>query len=253
MKLIHIKSQQGATLIVVLMMLIVITILAVLGIRQSMTSLNIATNSQINELLRQSSDAAILALENVTDLNELSTMTGILGFISQPENQNKELVFCFKKNEGLAFKIHQASLLEFTGVAVKNSALGARGFCQPTKSSFYISQRNAVLTQVAIKRSSADVLEQAFSNYVTGTDFESSKTQNNQRFTVYVTSVLPAIGRAKKDDIYDCLSKHLNGRVQSLTLNIDSDAAKTVSQCLANLGVPYITQKADYSYMVGFD
>jgi hypothetical protein len=88
---------------------------------------------------------------------------------------------------------------------------------------------------------------------VTGTDFESARTQNNERFTIYATSVLPSVGGAEKDQIYKCLSKHMNSNVQSLTLELSSDAAKTVSKCLEDLGVPYITQVADYSYMVGFN
>lgn len=245
--------QQGATLIVVLIMLVIITIIGVVGVKHSMTSLNIATNSQINELLRQSSDSAMLALEEVSDLEQLSTASGILGFISQPENANKELVFCFKKSQGLAFDISQASMVEFTGSAVRNSTLGQRGFCDPRSANFYTSQRNAVLTQIAVKRSTAGVLEPAFSNYVTGTDFVSAKTQNNERFTIYATSVLPSIGGATKAQVYACLSQHMNSNVQSLNLNLSSDAAITVSKCLENLGVPYITQVADYSYMVGFN
>ncbi|WP_407409059.1 PilX N-terminal domain-containing pilus assembly protein [Acinetobacter sp.] len=246
-------QQKGSTLVVVLIMLVIITIIGVVGVRHSMTSLNIATNSQINELLRQSSDSAMLALEDVSDLEQLSTANGILGFISQPENLNKELVFCFKKNQGIAFTINQASMLEFTSTGIRNSTLGKRGFCKPKNSLFYTSERNAVLTQVAIRRSTAGVLEPAFSNYVTGTDFVSAKTQNNERFTIYATSVLPSVGGANKDDIENCLSNHFSGSIQSLSLNIDSPAATTVSQCLEKLGVPYITQVADYSYMVGFN
>jgi hypothetical protein len=245
--------QKGSTLVVVLIMLVLITIIGVVGVKHSMTSLNIATNSQINELLRQSSDSAMLALEEASDLEQLSTASGILGFISQPENSNKELVFCFKKNQGLAFTINHASMLEFTGSAVRNSTLGERGFCQPSNNLFYTSQRNAVLTQVAVKRSTAGVLEPAFSNYVTGTDFESARTQNNERFTIYATSVLPSVGGATKAQVYNCLSKYMNSNIQSLALDQSSEAALTVSKCLENLGVPYTTQVADYSYMVGFE
>lgn len=253
----HIR-QQGSTLVVVLIMLVIITIIGVLGVRQSMTSLHVATNSQINELLRQSSDSAMLALEKSTDLAELATASGILGFISQPQNINKELVFCFKKNQGVAFNLSQASMLEFTGSTVVNNGLGDRGFCKPQQHIFYTSQRNAVITQVAVKRSTAGVLEPAFSNYVVGTDFVSAKTQNNQRFTVYATSVLPSVGGASKEEIYACLSTRLSGATQSATLDPlteddENSAASTVSKCLEGLGVPYITQVADYSYMIGFD
>lgn len=252
------RQQQGSTLVVVLIMLVIITIIGVLGVRQSMTSLHVATNSQINELLRQSSDSAMLALEKSTDLAELATASGILGFISQPENANKELVFCFRKNQGIAFNLSQASMLELRGSTVLNSGLGNRGFCQPKQHLFYTSQRNAVITQVAVRRSTAGVLEPAFSNYVVGTDFVSAKTQNNQRFTVYATSVLPSVGGASKEEIYACLSTRFSGATQSAMLDPlkedeQNSAASTVSKCLEGLGVPYITQVADYSYMIGFN
>lgn len=246
-------NQKGSTLIVVLIMLVVITIIGVVGVRHSMTSLNIATNSQINELLRQSSDSAMLALEEVNDLAQLSTANGILGFISRPENLNKELVFCFKKSGGIAFDISQASMLEIENNKVKKSALGDRGFCKPDDADFYTSQRNVVLTQVAVKRSTAGVLEPAFSNYTIGTDFVSSKTQNNERFTVYSTSVLPSVGDAKKEEVFACLSEHMNSNLQISGAGTSNATAVTVSKCLENLGVPYITQVADYSYMVGFN
>ena len=50
------RQQRGATLIVVLIMLLIITIVGVMAIRIAMTSLNIATNSQIGQLLMQTGD-----------------------------------------------------------------------------------------------------------------------------------------------------------------------------------------------------
>ncbi len=50
------RQQRGATLIVVLIMLLVITIVGIFAIRVAMTSLNIATNSQIGQLLLQTGD-----------------------------------------------------------------------------------------------------------------------------------------------------------------------------------------------------
>ena len=52
-------KQEGATLIVVLILLVIITMIGTLAIRSSLTTLNIATNSQAQQLLVQNSDSAI--------------------------------------------------------------------------------------------------------------------------------------------------------------------------------------------------
>ena len=44
------RNQNGATLIVVLFLLLTITVLGTLAVRQSVVSLNIATNSQAHQL-----------------------------------------------------------------------------------------------------------------------------------------------------------------------------------------------------------
>ena len=54
------RNQNGATLIVVLFLLLTITVLGTLAVRQSVVGLNIATNSQAQQLLTQNSDAAFL-------------------------------------------------------------------------------------------------------------------------------------------------------------------------------------------------
>jgi nitrate reductase gamma subunit len=58
------QAQQRATLIVVLILLVVITVLGTLAIRQSMVTLNIATNSQAMQLMLQNADSAFLMLKN---------------------------------------------------------------------------------------------------------------------------------------------------------------------------------------------
>lgn len=52
------QKQRGATLIVVLFLLLAIIVLGTLAIRQSLVGLSIATNSQAQQLLLQNSDAA---------------------------------------------------------------------------------------------------------------------------------------------------------------------------------------------------
>ena len=56
------QNQIGATLIVVLIFLLAITVIGTIAIRQSMVGLNIATNSQVSQLVMQNSDGHFLML-----------------------------------------------------------------------------------------------------------------------------------------------------------------------------------------------
>ena len=77
-----IHNQKGATLIVVLIFLVVITVIGTLAIRQSMIALNIATNAQVQQLLTQNSDAAFFQTERPGNLGESLTQSGMFGYIS---------------------------------------------------------------------------------------------------------------------------------------------------------------------------
>lgn len=55
--------QTGATLITVLILLVLITIIGLYAIRNSIFSLKIATNAQVQTLLMQTSDVALDHLE----------------------------------------------------------------------------------------------------------------------------------------------------------------------------------------------
>ena len=94
------RSQQGSVLIVVLVMLVLITLIGTWAIRGSITSLKISTNAQAQALLKQTSDAVFVTLENKTD-DDLSFANmrigdGMLNYTLRPENKGKELVFCIR-------------------------------------------------------------------------------------------------------------------------------------------------------------
>mgnify|MGYP006365971663 CR=1 FL=1 len=73
------KYQAGATLIVVLIFLVAMTVIGTLAIRQSMVSLSVATNSQVQQLLTQNSDAAVFKAENPGDLAYALSPAGLFG------------------------------------------------------------------------------------------------------------------------------------------------------------------------------
>ena len=57
------STEQGATLIVVLLFLVLIILAGAIAVRQSTTDLKIATSDQINTVLLQSADSANQKLE----------------------------------------------------------------------------------------------------------------------------------------------------------------------------------------------
>ncbi len=93
-----IHNQKGSTLIVVLMIVLLITIIGTLAIRQSISSLKLVTNNQIHTLLLQSSDAALLALQNPNNTPDIAAANGIVGFFKNENHKEAELVFCFSES-----------------------------------------------------------------------------------------------------------------------------------------------------------
>lgn len=147
------KNQEGATLIVVLILLVIITIIGTLAVKSSLTALNIATNSQAQQLLVQNSDSAIFNVENPAFLTRNTAYDGLFGQIKSDANKGKELVFCYKGAESDFYDFNQASFMQWvSGTSPLNSELGLDGYCKiGGTSNFFTSGRRAVMTQVAVK------------------------------------------------------------------------------------------------------
>ena len=62
-------KQQGAALIAVLLILVVVTLLGISAMRMGLTGLTVATNSQISSLLFQAADKGIHNPDGSTGLN----------------------------------------------------------------------------------------------------------------------------------------------------------------------------------------
>ena len=166
------RKEQGATLIVVLMLLLAITIIGTLAIRQSLVSLNIATNSQATQLMLQNSDAAIFNVEDSTNLARSLARDGMFGYIKTDSNKGKELVFCFRGSNTQFFNLSDASLiyLNDSGTLV-DTDLGVAGYCQSGgTNNFFTSNRRAVMTQVSVSFVANAAGSQPFEDSVRGTD-----------------------------------------------------------------------------------
>jgi len=275
------KNQVGATLIIVLLLLVAITLIGSLAIRSSVLSLKVSTMSQAQQLLLQNSDAALFKIEDPAQLMRSMALNGMFGYIKGEDNVGKELVFCFKSENMDFFSLSKSSLISWNGSSITNDGLGSTGFCK-MESGFFTSGRSAVITQIAVKAmDTKDAI--AFQHMQKGTDPESSKKDPAQMYTIYATSIFPNLSSSELSDsalktaVNTCFNSRFNSIPKSkqdeLDVDILSENAKihdpatsvadkaaseekkaslelakvTVSACLANLGVPTHTQVANYA------
>lgn len=244
------SSQQGATLIVVLMVLLLITVIGVLAIRTALTSLNISTNSQINQLLWQAADTPnnILLRSSPKTVAELSRVTGAaLG------NQlaGEEYIFCYKPKSSNPFgmllnsAIIKASTANNSAEIIDGSVTS--GFCDVDTD--FGSDRQAVVTQIAITRPTDPDTSAAPGAYLArGTDASEGSILpkgmvSRQRMRMTTTAMLPAYAT---DNIEDNCMSAAQARISD---NEDKvlQGKETLAQCVARYGVPVSTQMQEFA------
>jgi hypothetical protein len=240
-------SQSGVVLIVVLLTLILIMIVGAIAVRQSTTDLKVATADQVNKLLFQANDAALLKVEKEDRIlsKRRDKVDTLKGYMSSSGRQGHEVSFCVRPRSSKLFSILEISELN------KNSELlttRSNGYCDPNNSDDYVSE-GRVITQMTFVRADDSATERVFGREVEGTlsnDFEQAETGGNvtiecTTFIGYVTSVMPALskaplGNASSNDVTSvagCLKQPRRGAV-------------TVDSCLMALGTPFQTQQQTY-------
>ena len=262
--------NKGATLIVVLILLVLISIIGLYAIRHSIFSLKLATNAQVQTLLMQTSDVALASLEKNFNSNETTNLAGTpVGQVLLDGNQGKELQFCFKPTEvdsskalknNLFFDLREFRIIErksATDIDAKSSAESGdvNAVCDPT-TMFSIS-RKALVTQVAVVNPDDPAVEMGrFDLTAKNTDLKDANNIETKRVRVTVTSFAPALATSVK---VDAMNTCLKGRMMddSLLKNRQEfntatppveiqKKVETVHECLNKLGVPLNTQTAEY-------
>lgn len=232
-------SQSGAVLIVVLFVLILIMIVGTIAVRQSTTDLKVATADQVNKLLFQANDAALMKVEKEDRI--LSERRGnvdtLKGYMSATQREGHEVSFCVRPRSSKLF-----SILEISERNKDNKLLSSRknGYCDPNDDDDYVSE-GRVMTQMTFVRPIATDDEGILNREIEGTfsdNFEKPENGGNTTiecttFIGYVTSVIPALSQVPLSSISSCLEKP----------RIGSD---TVDSCLTALGVPFQTQQQTY-------
>ena len=259
-------NEQGATLIVVLILLVLISIIGVYAIRHSIFNLKLATNAQVQTLLMQTSDVALSRLERNFNANEASNLAGTpVGQVLLDGNQGKELQFCFKPTEvntdktiknNLFFDLREFRIIErssATTVIAKATADSGdvNAVCNPA-TMFSIS-RKALVTQVAVVSPDDPAVDMGrFDFSAQNTDLKDASNIETKRVRVTVTSFAPALAPSVSiADINTCLKGRmmddslLRNRADSTTSPAQVKV-ETLHECLNNLGVPLNTQTAEY-------
>lgn len=247
-------NQKGATLIVVLVLLVVVTIVGTLAIRQGITNLAIATNSQAQSLLIQTADNIFFSIETDNSVKEnlqknVSAL-GLFGIVKSNAYINKELVFCYRPKErsGL-FNLRDSSSVYWSdATTIVNNELGITGFCK-IQDKDYSSGRTAVITQVALRKGSLNT-DTPFKFFPKGTDNSTVQLQEVQPVRIIVTSVIPGAAVSStlptgvstfEGAVENCFKNYTNDTVEAYPAN------DTVADCFAQLGVPYSRQVMDYA------
>lgn len=218
------KQQQGATLITVLIVLVLVTLLGTVAVKTGILGLKIATNSQVNNLLMGNSDAALFNIENPDQVARQLALDGMFAYFNSSANANDELVFCYRASENSFFKLSKASAITADGSTTK---IGVDGFCEATQ---FAMGRSAVLSQVYLTKNATT--STPFGGVPKGTSLGQSNvpvTTNNIGATVI--SVLPSFAGATTTEIESCFKQR----------------ASAVGACFEGLGIPYNMQHSDYT------
>ena len=253
-------SQRGATMIVVLIMLVLLTLVGIMGIRTAMTSLSIATNSQVGQLIYQSSDTPSNYFLNNSSYENLTTPTTVVGqAISLNENgqRGREVIFCYRPTgtERIDSAFDTTVLIPpdksadpDTKAKIDSVYTDRAGFCDLTKD--FGSSREAVVTQVSVKVISDEQL-------VIGADLDrgsnqavgNTETKDQVRANIRVTStaIMPSFARENISNIQEeCIGN--GSKVGYINDNLDKDlkGKKTVADCLSGYGIPLSTQVQEF-------
>lgn len=227
------RHQQGATMIIVLVVLLLIAIAGTIAVRSGLFGARLSTNTQVNNLLINNNDAALFKFEDmsVLDIKENFAVGGFYHYLKDPITAADELIFCYQADEADTFKMNKAAI-----VKADNSADRVPNFCTATGK--FSSGRNAIITQVHVRVNDVD------EGVAEGYTMIASDTNIQQRINLSVSSisVMPSFVKnvadsGVQDSINECFKKTAFARAAGV---------ETVTQCFNNLNVPYDVQSADF-------
>ena len=239
----QIQRQRGSALISVMIILLLTTVLGVIAVRQGSTNLNLAMNASVQSLLVQSSDVGLDKLEQ-SGVTDSASAAGPLGYLRLEGNAGKEYIFCYRPTvtSPKIYNITKDSIVLPTG-GVEG---GVSGFCKTTLNTDFSSGRRVVMSQMALVRPQDAAIAEPFQYYEKGTDSETVKRPDQQRYRAYVTSIAPSLSRATKAEMDACFATPSDDSTVATRPVPTGAVNKSTSDCFFNLGVPSNTQIQDY-------
>jgi Tfp pilus assembly protein PilV len=214
-------SQRGAALIAVLVILVVITLLGVTAMRMGITSLALATNSQVVQVLFQSAD--------------LGTSSAINTFNEDPEKAlDAAGLFGGTSGSNCLTPINTAQFTNFSS-----------GDCNAKNAASYLSERKVTLTQVNYRVLPIAALDASNAQKDLSDNDESSENlAEGYDVQLYSTAVIPSFGSADPSDINTCLAKEPDDQ--------EDKTIETITDCLTNAGSVFTTHASEYKVKRNF-
>lgn len=259
------RHERGATLILVLLILLCLTLIGAYSVRQSSTDMSLTTSSQINELTFQTSEMALAKIEaDARATSNSLEITNFRGYVLQQDKTNNPVTFCLRPKSNRLFsyqKVTENLLGDPTSYVSGKSA----GYCNPNDTADFISSRDANITQVTAINTIPDKCA-IFGCELDGTSSNDlnlgasgDNTLSTKFIEVYSVSVLPAfaadLGAATATG-----TNSLSGCLRNTSLvTADTDGKPKydpdgMSDCLRAINVPFDVHNQTYeSYVIGFD
>lgn len=223
------KYQQGSTLIVVLIVLLLITLIGTMAMRESLLNLRLSTTSQVGNLLLSNSDAALFDLENPNKVRVRLVSQNMFGYFENPLNASDELVFCYVSNRSSIFQLSRASVINSPKLGTTN------GYCESNQ---FSTGREAVISQIYLRKVS--VQREVLDPHDKGNEIGTNKSAGvNLSLAATVVSVLPSLSTTSFDKIQNCF------KLSSVKSDA-STASTNVEMCLQEQNVPYNLQYAEF-------
>lgn len=232
-------KQEGMALLAVLVIVIVVTLLGVTAMRMSITSLALATNSQVSNLLFQASDLGIRSFaNNITNVAAAMDGAGILNPLGSGSNERALCV----STDGATWGSGIYSVNGFRN-----------GSCVVGNANNFVSARNLVVTQLNYIR-----MDKGGGQVNNGeTDLTKTEILDETQYIVTSTSVMPGLGSADVDTINDCLdgthSTMTAGMVSEdtvaafqkgqLSSDVTGAATVTITDCLTDIGAVFTSHQ----------
>lgn len=274
-----IHPQQGAVLVVVLFIMVLIATASLIALRGSKTALDLTATFQINQLLAQASDTPLLYLaKQLRDSQQLVILTaeqGPIGYLTQEGSQYAlaEYTFCYRPMlKGLVYNVSEPAKI----TSDNGQPINPKSYCNIANNqrNHFISDRKIIATQLSFVRLNAPATEtlglgSASSSALiaagndtqishtkgggkshTATPFagnlgEDLKGNEHARIRVYVTSVMPSFSRSSLSEIDACLAKPI---ARTVANSSGLGATENQVSCLERTATPFNLQVQDYVY-----